>query len=252
MTSVFLIFVTLLIIFCFKGPSKIQRLISNIIQTMLRNQKNINKNELGKNKRKSVKPSKTSIKKKHEPPKKSGKNNKKEKASKQKDNKSTRLSKNKTNKAGNIIQRNIIFNVNMIKSPKKALKFSSRKKLNLLDNKNSLKKSTSKQIENSMEVLNKSKRKYMKIKSQKFEAFRKIKNKEINNNLNKNNNDIRYLSLNDYELNNLEYDLAIELDKRTYFQYYWPLLKKKQLILFAFIPNDDYNLMTIKITLFLI
>ena len=46
--------------------------------------------------------------------------------------------------------------------------------------------------------------------------------------------------------------MAIELDKRTYFQYYWSLVKKKQLILFAFLPNNDYNLGTIKIALFLI
>ena len=63
MTSVLLIFIILLIIFCFTGPSKIQTLISNIIQRILIKQNNSNKNELGKNKRKSVKPNKTSIKK---------------------------------------------------------------------------------------------------------------------------------------------------------------------------------------------
>ena len=41
-------------------------------------------------------------------------------------------------------------------------------------------------------------------------------------------------------------------DKRTYFQYYWSLLKKKQLILFTFLPANDYNLFTLKISLFLI
>ena len=57
---------------------------------------------------------------------------------------------------------------------------------------------------------------------------------------------------NNHELNNLEYDLAIDLDKRTYFQYYCSLLKIKHLILFTFFPSDDYNLMTIKISLFLL
>ena len=53
------------------------------------------------------------------------------------------------------------------------------------------------------------------------------------------------------ELNNLEYELALEKDKRTYLQYYWSLLKKKQLILFTFLPSEDYNLISIKILLFL-
>ena len=57
--------------------------------------------------------------------------------------------------------------------------------------------------------------------------------------------------LNDEELNNLEYSLAIEYDKRTYFQYYCSLLKKKQLILFSFCPNTDFNLIPLKISLFL-
>ena len=42
------------------------------------------------------------------------------------------------------------------------------------------------------------------------------------------------------------------LDKRTFFQYYYSLLKKKQLILFAFYPSNDYNLISVKISLFLL
>ena len=59
-------------------------------------------------------------------------------------------------------------------------------------------------------------------------------------------------SYNDSELNSLIYILALQYDKRTYFQYYWSLLCKKQLILFAFLPSNDYNLNTIKISLFLL
>jgi hypothetical protein len=44
----------------------------------------------------------------------------------------------------------------------------------------------------------------------------------------------------------------LEIDKRTYFQYYWSLLKKKHLILFTFYPINDYNLSSIKIFLFLV
>jgi len=58
--------------------------------------------------------------------------------------------------------------------------------------------------------------------------------------------------LNDEELNNLEYEIALMLDKRTFFQYYYSLLKKKQLILFAFYPSNDYNLISVKISLLLL
>ena len=57
---------------------------------------------------------------------------------------------------------------------------------------------------------------------------------------------------NDQELNNLSYENAIIYDKRTYWEYYWSLLKKKQLILFTFIPTNDYNLISLKISLILL
>ena len=59
-------------------------------------------------------------------------------------------------------------------------------------------------------------------------------------------------NLNTAELNNLEYKKAILLDKRTYLQYYFSLLKKKHLILFTFLPTNDYNVMSLKISLFLV
>ena len=46
-------------------------------------------------------------------------------------------------------------------------------------------------------------------------------------NISINNKKINY---NDYELNNLSYEEALKLDKRTFFQYYFSLLKKKHLI----------------------
>ena len=58
--------------------------------------------------------------------------------------------------------------------------------------------------------------------------------------------------LNDLEMDMLDYKKALEIDKRTYFQYYFSLLKKKHLILFAFYPNNDYNLIPLKISLFLL
>ena len=54
----------------------------------------------------------------------------------------------------------------------------------------------------------------------------------------------------DLELNTLSYDEALKRDKRTFFQYYFSLLKTKHLLLFSFYPSNDYNLMIIKIYFF--
>ena len=74
------------------------------------------------------------------------------------------------------------------------------------------------------------------------------KNKTVNNN----DSNLILETYNDQELNNMEYKKALLYDKRTYFQYYYSLLKKKQLILFSFFPSNDYNLLLIKINLFLV
>ena len=57
-------------------------------------------------------------------------------------------------------------------------------------------------------------------------------------------------NFNDTELNCLEYKEAIKYDKRTYMQYYWSLLKKKHLLVFSFLPTNDYNSVILKINLF--
>ena len=78
----------------------------------------------------------------------------------------------------------------------------------------------------------------------------------VNNNSIKNTQDYldnyKIVDINDEQMNNLEYELAVILDKRTYFQYYFSLLKKKQLLLFAFYPNNDYNLKAVKISLLIL
>jgi len=62
----------------------------------------------------------------------------------------------------------------------------------------------------------------------------------------------KYSYYNDEELNSLNYNEAIKIDKRGYFQYYISLIKKKQLLFFTFISKKDYNLRIIKFSLFLI
>ena len=54
----------------------------------------------------------------------------------------------------------------------------------------------------------------------------------------------------DYEINTFTYQEAIENDKRTFFQYYISLIKLNHILLFTFIPNNDYNSFIIKICLF--
>ena len=58
-------------------------------------------------------------------------------------------------------------------------------------------------------------------------------------------------TLNDYEINSLKYQEALKLDKRTYFEYYLSLLKRKQILIFTFYLSNDYNSKSIKICLFL-
>ena len=48
----------------------------------------------------------------------------------------------------------------------------------------------------------------------------------------------------------MSYENALKKDKRTYFKYYFSLLKMKHLLLFSFYPNNDYNSYIIKIILF--
>ena len=55
---------------------------------------------------------------------------------------------------------------------------------------------------------------------------------------------------NDYELNTLSYEDAIKYDKRTFLVYYISLLQRKISIIFAFYTKNDYNLRSIKISLF--
>ena len=59
------------------------------------------------------------------------------------------------------------------------------------------------------------------------------------------------MNYNDYELNSLKYKYALKYDKRTYFQYYFSLLRMKHIIIFTFFTSNDYNSFVIKICLFL-
>ena len=55
----------------------------------------------------------------------------------------------------------------------------------------------------------------------------------------------------DNELNSLTYDEALIIDSRTYLEYYISLLKTKQMLLFTFCNQNDFNSINLKISLFL-
>ena len=59
-----------------------------------------------------------------------------------------------------------------------------------------------------------------------------------------------FLDLKAFEINSLEYEEALKLDNRNYFQYYISLLKYNHPFIIAFFPYEDYNSQIIKIFLF--
>ena len=113
---------------------------------------------------------------------------------------------------------------------------------------------------NSETIINK-KHKMNRIKEEKFKQSRNKDDKKMCGETEANTKkeiaisgykEITKRNYNDTELDELEYELAIIHDKRTYFQYYWSVLKKNQLIIFTFVPTDDFNLIYVKIALFII
>jgi hypothetical protein len=58
------------------------------------------------------------------------------------------------------------------------------------------------------------------------------------------------IKFNDSELNSLDFTNAEKNDKRTYSEYYVSLIRTRHPLISSFIPNNDYNSMSIKICLF--
>ena len=83
------------------------------------------------------------------------------------------------------------------------------------------------------------------IDDSKMNSFEKIniKNNEVNTKM----INLPYI---DEEINELPYDLAIQLDKRMFCQYYISLIKTKHNLFFALCNNKNYNSKIIKIDLF--
>ena len=73
-----------------------------------------------------------------------------------------------------------------------------------------------------------------------------ILNNKVDNDIN--DYSIKYI---DYEINTFSYKEAVEKDKRAFFQLFISLIKTNHLLLFLFYPNEDYNSEIIKLCLFL-
>ena len=76
----------------------------------------------------------------------------------------------------------------------------------------------------------------------------KVENKHLDNETEK---DIQEEKLDNFEINNLDYEKAVNKDKRSFFQIYWSILKREHLIIFTFFTRNDYNLIFIKFTRFI-
>ena len=115
---------------------------------------------------------------------------------------------------------NPIKKVNKVKKPRKSAENNSKKKLIMLETANNIES----------ELIHKI------TKMNKAEKIKAI-------------NDI--LRYNDSELNELEYNVALSADKRSFIAYYLSLLKELNLLILSFWPNNnDYNSRIVKIFLF--
>ena len=183
---------------------------------------------------------KVKIRKKYEPPKRNKTSNIDNNSKKNNQNNSIENSVNSKNYFNDYLINHKRRNIKDIKNLNASTNFNANTNINIIKIKNYHIKKLVKRNKNVR-------------KSKKNNSFTKSKfGKEVLQNKNQNlNNGINTNYLIDEELNLLEYNLALELDKRSFCQYYFSLIKKKQLILFSFCSGKDYNLFSIKLSLLL-
>ena len=147
----------------------------------------------------------------------------------------------KSKNDGNKSKKSINKNENKILNKKK----SKRKRRKANNNKKDKANKNNKLIDNENKNKHKSKKNKNKVKKKEKISFENLNIKDSLNNQYKLNN------YNNSELNNLDYKEALLYDKRTYFQYYFSLLKQEHILIFSFYCNsNDYNSQIIKIFLF--
>ena len=147
------------------------------------------------------------------------------------------ISKNKTKKMFHVPPKKKSISIAINKSRSKSLKNLTRN-LQIYKRKSS---DNNLLISNKMNSLVKSSDKNFEFQS---------KNNNINNVTEKGENNEEE-KLDNFELNNLEYDMAKKLDKRSFIAIYWSILKREHLILFTFFTRNDYNLIIVKLSRFI-
>ena len=146
------------------------------------------------------------------------------------------------------------FNLMEVKQRKKKFIKKKKKSKNISSINNPIKKinltkNSKKDKENNTTIYSKSEIKNINavmssnkkiINSSNINIYKEQKQQERNENLKYKN----------HVLNAFNYKEALKYDKRSFAQYYFNLLKIKNLILFSFYPIEDYNIKIIKICLF--
>ena len=164
-----------------------------------------------------------------------------------------------------------INNINKISKNKKIIRRPNKMKINknstknaLLKNSNPVKKGQKKLIKiNKPKNNNNKKNQFININLNNFNynrtkinTFELMKTRKKNGLILKNNsgknkiNKTQTLKYNDRELNSLNYESALKIDKRSYCQYYISLLKTKHILIFTFMQFNDYNSKIIKVYIF--
>ena len=162
----------------------------------------------------------------------------------------------------------IIISFNKLKRDINAIIFASKfnessvKKYKNMQNKNIVRIYAKKKIKRNKKIKNKKIKAKLNIKNKGNNNFFKDKIKEDNSghrinplkeekvNINNVEMDDKIFNKKDFELNSLDYNAAIVLDNRSYFNYYISLLKYNHPFMFSFSTYEDYNIKIIKIFLF--
>ena len=107
-----------------------------------------------------------------------------------------------------------------------------------------------KQISNKNEKIKRDKKITEKVKKKSNYAINEVITQNYNFKKIKNKNQ-EFSFINEMLLNDSPYKKALIYDKRTFYQYFFSLLKSEHLLFFAIIPSKDYNSRAIKICIFL-
>ena len=234
----FILYTFFNLLFFIKGFHNIKIYISNLVYSRNHNFTNYNNN---KNRRMSLMnyKSKKRLSVIHVPPRKP-KNNYIDKSSSEK---STHLNNNSNSY-------NITKEINLLKKKKNKARNSvlliNKKRISLLDSCSKLKRGSVCKLNDKVNS------KITKRKS--INNIYKVPKRNIIEPSTKKINKAKTISyfrgdnFSDYELNELEYKEAIEHDKRSFFKYYWSLIRREHLIIHTFFAYDDYNILSLKLS----